>query len=118
MKQKGLGHVSTFMAQLGHNAEKHGLRTFAVVAKAHLDLAETNGVLAGADTVELLKLGLLNILVNWQRHVSGTNFRVQEASRRGALKGQETQAIGATAGAGDFGSRAISAEDERTWLGK
>jgi hypothetical protein len=36
--------------------------TFAVVTEAHLGLAEANGVFAGADTVELLELGLLDIL--------------------------------------------------------
>ena len=36
--------------------------TLAVVAKGHLGLAETNSVLAGADAIELLKLGLLDIL--------------------------------------------------------
>lgn len=36
--------------------------TFTVIAKGHLGLAETNGVLSSADTIELLQLGLLDIL--------------------------------------------------------
>lgn len=36
--------------------------TLTVVAEGHLGLAETNGVLAGADAIELLELGLLDIL--------------------------------------------------------
>jgi hypothetical protein len=36
--------------------------TLAVVAEGHLSLAKTNSVLAGADAIELLELGLLNIL--------------------------------------------------------
>lgn len=36
--------------------------TLAVVAKSHLGLAETDCVLAGADAIKLLKLGLLDIL--------------------------------------------------------
>ena len=36
--------------------------TFSVVAEAHLGLAETNGVLALADAIELLELGLVDAL--------------------------------------------------------
>jgi hypothetical protein len=36
--------------------------TFSVVAEAHLGLAETNGVLAGADAIELLELCLVDAL--------------------------------------------------------
>lgn len=36
--------------------------TLTVVTEGHLGLAKTNGVLAGADTVKLLELGLLDIL--------------------------------------------------------
>lgn len=36
--------------------------TLAVVAEGHLGLAQTNCVFAGADAVELLKLGLFDIL--------------------------------------------------------
>ena len=36
--------------------------TFAVVAEGHLGLAETNGVFASADAIELFELGLLNVL--------------------------------------------------------
>lgn len=36
--------------------------TFTVVAKGHLGLAETNGVFASADAIELFELGLLNVL--------------------------------------------------------
>lgn len=36
--------------------------TFTIVAEAHLSLTETNGVLASGNTIELLELGLLDIL--------------------------------------------------------
>ena len=36
--------------------------TLAVVAEGHLGLAETNGVLACGDAIELLKLGLVDAL--------------------------------------------------------
>ena len=36
--------------------------TFSVVAEAHLGLAETNGVLAGADAIKLLELCLVDAL--------------------------------------------------------
>jgi hypothetical protein len=36
--------------------------TFSVVAEAHLGLAEANGVLAGADAIELLELCLVDAL--------------------------------------------------------
>ena len=36
--------------------------TLAVVAKGHLGLAETNGVLACGDAIELLELSLVNAL--------------------------------------------------------
>lgn len=36
--------------------------TFAVIAEAHLGLAEADGVLALADPVELFELGLLDTL--------------------------------------------------------
>ena len=36
--------------------------TFAVVTEAHLGLAKTNGVLSGANAIELLELNLINIL--------------------------------------------------------
>jgi hypothetical protein len=39
-----------------------GALTLAIVAKGHLGLAEANGVLSGADAIELLELGLLNVL--------------------------------------------------------
>ena len=38
------------------------LLTFAVVAEAHLGLTKTDGVLAGANAIELLQLSLLHIL--------------------------------------------------------
>lgn len=40
--------------------------TLAVIAEAHLGLAEANGVLAGADAIELLELGLVDILNGWK----------------------------------------------------
>ena len=43
------------------SADLHVL-TFSVVAEAHLGLAETNGVLAGADAIELLELCLVDAL--------------------------------------------------------
>lgn len=36
--------------------------TLAIVAEAHLGLAKANGVLSGANAIELLKLDLINIL--------------------------------------------------------
>lgn len=36
--------------------------TLAVVAKGHLGLAETNGVLSCGDAIELLELSLVNAL--------------------------------------------------------
>jgi hypothetical protein len=38
------------------------LLTFTVVAKAHLGLAEANGVFPSANTIELLEFGLLDAL--------------------------------------------------------
>lgn len=38
------------------------VRTLAVVAEAHLGLAETNGILASANAIELLELGLVDAL--------------------------------------------------------
>ena len=38
------------------------LLTLTVIAEGHLGLAETNGVLASADAIELFELSLLNIL--------------------------------------------------------
>lgn len=40
--------------------------TLAIIAEAHLGLAEANGVLAGADAIELLELGLFDILNEWK----------------------------------------------------
>jgi hypothetical protein len=36
--------------------------TFTVVAEGHLGLAETDGVLSSADAIELLELGLVDVL--------------------------------------------------------
>jgi hypothetical protein len=36
--------------------------TLAVIAEAHLSLAETDGVLAGTDAIVLLQLNLVNAL--------------------------------------------------------
>jgi hypothetical protein len=51
--------------------------TFSVVAEAHLGLAETNGVLAGADAIELLELCLVDALqasgqprIMFERHMA------------------------------------------------
>lgn len=41
--------------------------TFAVVTEGHLGLAETNCVLSGTDTVELLEVGLLDILFRGEK---------------------------------------------------
>jgi hypothetical protein len=38
------------------------VHTLAVVAEAHLGLAETNGILASANAIELLELGLVDAL--------------------------------------------------------
>ena len=57
--------------------------TFSIVAEAHLGLAETNGVLAGADAIELLELCLVDALqasrqppIPLERHAgaAGTKF--------------------------------------------
>ena len=54
--------VSSFSYPFACNC--HGMFvTFTVVAKRHLGLAQTNCVLSSADSIELFKLGLLNILV-------------------------------------------------------
>lgn len=42
--------------------ERKKLLTLTVVTEGHLGLAETNGVLAGADAVKFLELCLLDIL--------------------------------------------------------
>lgn len=39
-----------------------GELTLTVVAEAHLGLAKTDGVFAGADTIELFKFSLVDIL--------------------------------------------------------
>ena len=39
--------------------------TFTIIAEAHSGLAQTNCVLSGAGTVELLEFGLLDIL-RWE----------------------------------------------------
>jgi hypothetical protein len=54
----------TIPAEKGECAEGIGQteHTFTVIAKGHLGLAETNGVLSSADTIELLQLSLLDIL--------------------------------------------------------
>lgn len=38
------------------------VHTLTVVAEAHLGLAETNGILASANAIELLQLGLVDAL--------------------------------------------------------
>ena len=55
--------------------------TFSVVAEAHLGLAETNGVLAGADAIELLELCLVDALqvfrqprIMFMRHMELSEF--------------------------------------------
>lgn len=44
------------------------LRTFSVIAEAHLCLAQTNCVLSLADAIELLEVGLLNALRDGCKH--------------------------------------------------
>jgi hypothetical protein len=46
--------------------------TFSVVAEAHLGLAETNGVLALADAIELLELCLVDALHGFPSATHGT----------------------------------------------
>jgi len=43
--------------------ESKELLTLAIVAEAHLGLAETNRVLSAAHTIEFFELGLLHILL-------------------------------------------------------
>lgn len=44
------------------DGEEQAKLTLTIVAEAHLGLAKTNGVLSGANAIELLELNLINIL--------------------------------------------------------
>ena len=74
-------------------------RTFAVVTKAHLGLAEANGVFPSTDAIVLLKLGLLDIL--FRDCASAFVARASPSSPRTGVRG-----------------RAISGGAKLTWLGK
>lgn len=65
--------------------------TFAVVAEGHLVLAKANGVLSSANTIELLELGLLDILliILWSVGVLsdvGRRCRMDVTEERGAAQ--------------------------------
>lgn len=50
------------LEELGGSSKGERVDVLTVVAEAHLGLAKTNGVLSGANAIELLELNLINIL--------------------------------------------------------
>lgn len=55
------------------------LLTLAIIAEAHLCLPKTNRVFARAHAIELLKLGLFDILVRFGEAVSDVGAKGQGA---------------------------------------
>lgn len=70
-RSDGNAHGSGGTVKKDERRSGNGQLTLAVVAKAHLGLAQTDGVFASANAVKFLELGLLDILEGGEQLVSG-----------------------------------------------
>lgn len=92
------------LGELGENA-----LTFAVVTESHLGLAKTNCVLSGTDAVELLELGLLDILFFHEKMSARRQVQDMASNWRSCQEAAQDRRCDI----GEAGGRRA-----RTWLGK